>query len=245
MTPDIQILSIVQIALIGILVVLGMFFLWRKIQRLEQKVEALGGQMEHCLGDASVAGGVSVASGVSVCPVAHKPAGGAVASGDKNPYIGFVPSAAAAEYDDGYGDDGYGDDEDEDYDENDEAAEDNLFALNAEEEAIVQRMLSGGAGGDPETAATFMVFSPFGFTAPSASSAPSAPQVKIEEADADDANAETESVSVSVSRPMTKTKLSKMNVEQLKTYLAAHHQPTEGTKKQLFERALETITLQS
>lgn len=39
-TPDTQILSVVQIALIGILVVIGMFLLWRKIQRVEQKLES-------------------------------------------------------------------------------------------------------------------------------------------------------------------------------------------------------------
>lgn len=233
MTPDIQILSIVQIALIGILVVIGMFFLWRKIQRLEQKVEALGGQMEHCMG--GVCPAMSQGSAAPVAPVA---------SGTPNTYVGFAPSKPAGatatydEDDEDDEDDGYGDDEDDGY-----GDEGDMFSLNADEEAIVQRMLQGG-GMSPEmtqdAAATFMVFSPFGFkTAPTAPVA--APKVEIEDicdGDAADA-AETESVS----RPMTKTKLSKMNVEQLKAYLTEHQCATDGTKKQLFERALETIAI--
>lgn len=48
LTPDTQILSVVQIALIGILVVIGMFLLWRKIQRVEQKLESwIAASNEH------------------------------------------------------------------------------------------------------------------------------------------------------------------------------------------------------
>ena len=39
--PDTQILSVIQIALIGILVVIGLFLLWRKIHRLEEKIQIL------------------------------------------------------------------------------------------------------------------------------------------------------------------------------------------------------------
>lgn len=215
MTPDIQILSIVQIALIGILVVIGMFFLWRKIQRLEQKVEALGGQMEHCMG-----GGTQVGMHEACCPMMGSAA---------------VPSKPAPTYPTEVAYDSTEDDEDDD-------AED-IFSLNAEEEAIVQRMFQGGAVGapdmSPETAATFMVFSPFGFN-----NAPTTASPIVEIHDTTDV-ADTATDTESVARPITKTKLSKMNVEQLKAYLADHQCPTDGTKKQLFERAIETITLHS
>lgn len=205
MTPDIQILSIVQIAMIGILVVLGMFFMWRKIQRLEQKLEAFAGQLEHLY--------------AAPAPPAAMPA--------PQPTTDYCPSPYDADADP---DNEYDEDADADAD------EDDLFALNPEEEAIVQRIFKDGAanaaaGGN----AAFMVFSPFGYAAPSA--AP--PVVQIEEA-ATDAD-EAESVATTTTRLPSKTKLSKMNVEQLKEYLTQHQLPTDGTRKQLLERALETL----
>lgn len=222
MTPDIQILSIVQIALIGILVVLGMFFLWRKIQRLEQKVEALDGQLAHAVGcPVAPSGALKPSSAPAVAPQVGAGVGGYEPLVEDNGY-----GDEEEDEDDGYGDDGYGDDDEGD-----------MFALNAAEEAIVQRMFQDSG----ETNTAFMVFSPFGMkpTAPT-----TAPQVEIHDCETEpeaDAATETESVS----RPMTKTKLSKMNVEQLKAYLSTHHASTEGTKKQLYERAVETITLHS
>jgi hypothetical protein len=202
MTPDIQILSIVQIAMIGILVVLGMFFMWRKIQRLEQKLEAFAGQLEHLY--------AAPAPTQDVCP---------------SPYKHYDTNAVQDA------------DADADYDDDADAEEDDLFALNPEEEAIVQRIFNDGAanaaaGGN----AAFMVFSPFGYAA-SPTATPSPPVVQIEEAEG---SADAESIATSTRLP-SKTKLSKMNVEQLKDYLAQHQLPTDGTRKQLLERALETL----
>ena len=225
MNTDIQILSIVQIALIGILVVLGMFFLWRKIQRLEQKLEALAGQMEHFVAPvAQATAPASASGGAAPSPASQAYSAPHTFEFEELPLEGYT------------GDDGEDyDDEDED----DEDGEDGLFGLNPEEEAIVQRMFKdgGASGSEGKTAQTaFMVFSPFGFsTSPHPPSAP--PVVHIEEEGDGDGEAETESNA----RLPSKTKLSKMNIEQLKEYLSRHQRSTEGTKKQLFERALETI----
>lgn len=225
MTPDIQILSVVQIALIGILVVLGMFFLWRKIQRLEAKVEALSGQLSHCMG------------GVAE--------------------VGPKPERAASIYTAGAG---YAD-EDADEDEDADAA---MFGLDDNEEAIVQRILQGSM--DDGGSGAFMFFSPFaGGMGPPGSS--SVPVVHIEDADADadaggagadgggegagagegaeaeadESGSEAPTQTTMTLRPTSRSRLARMNVEQLKSYLSQHQLSTEGTKKQLLERAMETI----
>jgi hypothetical protein len=227
MSPDTQIISIIQIALIGILVVLGLFFLWRKIQRLEQRVEGLQGMLEHC----------------SLCPVAGS-VGGAINAGlsanvkPKSPVrqFGVYEAVAAPEADA----DADADDDTAEY-ADDEEEEEYGIDLNPEEEAAIQRIFKESLGGD----ATFMVFNPFGFatavggatttvpvhTVLPESSSPVIEEVTMEETDAD----------TTTGTRFTKTKLSKMNVEQLKDVLGRHHLSTEGTKKQLFERALNQL----
>lgn len=230
MTPDIQILSVVQIALIGILVVLGMFFLWRKIQRLEAKVEALGGQLSHCMG-----------GGAGVEP--ERKAASIYAAG----------AGAGAGYED--------EDADADYEDEDADADAAMFGLNDNEEAIVQRILQGSMddGSNGGGGAAFMFFSPFagGMGTPGTSSVP---VVHIEDADvggadgangaggvgagdegADESGSEAPTQTTMTLRPASRSRLARMNVEQLKGYLAQHQLSTEGTKKQLLERAMETI----
>ena len=241
MTPDIQILSIVQIALIGILVVLGMFFLWRKIQRLEQKLESVSGQMEHLLSPAfsasptsgaSPASGASPTSGASLAPGASKGASPAFSASPACPFSLGATSSPTMEED--------GDEFDFDDEDDEGEADGEMFGLNPEEEAIVQRIFQEGGsvnmGGNGASAA-FMVFSPFGFNSTPPATQSNPPVVQIEEEGDVEVDAETES---SVRLP-SKTKLSKMNIEQLKDYLSQHQLSTDGTKKQLFERALETI----
>lgn len=56
MTSDNGIMMSVQIAIIGIVVVVGLFVLWRRIARLEERVEALS-NMQRLMGCGGVGGG--------------------------------------------------------------------------------------------------------------------------------------------------------------------------------------------
>jgi hypothetical protein len=264
LTPDTQIISIIQIALIGILVVLGLFFLWRKIQRLEHRVESLQGMLEHCsLCPATATAPLATAAPPQPILVAPGQAAQAAAQlgGTLSPKRRFGVYEAAeykepvsgadedyAEADDEYDEDetNYEDGNAEDEDDEGDDDDDYGIELNPEEEAAIQRIfknsllngladsLGAAAGGD----AAFMVFNPFGFN-----QHPQMVEEPVEEAPLNAPIIEeipTDADTTTGTR-WTKSKLTKMNVEQLKDVLTRHHLSTEGTKKQLFERALEHL----
>jgi hypothetical protein len=208
---DTQILSVVQIALIGILVVIGMFLMWRKIQRLEQKMEMFMASCEssQCF-----------ASDSAHCARIASPSGT------------YTPCDGNA---------------------NDENME--LFDEGAEEE-LMKTLFQEGSGMEDATAA-FMVFTPYGFngstvspgvtnhvsTSPASPSSPSVANVKIEEIDTKHEHEDGMSEVPTEKGGITRTKLSRMNVDRLKELSHQHELSTEGTRKQLMDRLIEKLQL--
>lgn len=212
--PDTQILSVVQIALIGILVVIGMFLMWRKIQRLEQKIEMFMATCES-----------------SQC----------FASGPHDSKCMFTPDTNQRDTLD----------QEEDMDEG------------AEEELMKTLFQDGGSLEDATTA--FMVFTPYGFNGGSVSSG--TPPVSVPPASSQVAHVQIEEVVSSPDKKdshhqqeqeqdhdgmsevptekggLTRTKISRMNVDRLKELLQQQSLSTEGTRKQLMDRLIEKLQL--
>jgi hypothetical protein len=222
--PDMQILSVVQIALIGILVVIGMFLMWRKIQRLEQKVEAF------------IA--ISESSQCFTSPCYKSSEGG-----NHPTYNASLQNTVANEQ------------QEESFDEE-------------SEEALMQALFQEGSGMEDATA-TFMVFTPYGFngstvssTATGANVSPPVASVKIEEvtSTSDVPRKKVEQPPTQLTEEhdidhdglsevptekggVTRTKLTRMNVDRLKELCTQHEVSVEGTRKQLMDRLVEKLQL--
>lgn len=218
---DTQILSVVQIALIGILVVIGMFLMWRKIQRLEQKMEMFMASYE---------------SGQCFMPQ--------TCDKEKRNFPSVQmedPLASMNEVEDL---------DNIDDDEGEEALINQLFQEGGNmEDATAAFMVftpygfNGGATAtniststSPVVAsATNVKIEEVPESQPEAQSQPVEKMVQPE--------ADTMSEAPTEKGGLTRTKIIRMNVDRLKEVLAQYGLSTEGTRKQLGDRLIEKLQL--
>lgn len=176
MTSDNGIMMSVQIAIIGIVVVVGLFVLWRRIARLEERVEALS-NMQRLMGCGGVGGGG-----------------------------------------------GFGDEHDHQHDD-DECIEDRIMANIFDMKAMCSMPIPVGIAEGPSV------------TVVEHEEREEREREEHEEREREHIDEPAESVETGPS----KSKIRKMNVEELKDLLEARDLPTDGNKAALVDRLIASI----
>jgi len=201
----------VQIAIIGIVVVVGLFVLWRRIARLEERLDAL-----------------QVQRAMSPPEPAHWSK-----DGDADEHAAHA-GAYGGGYNGGYNHDGDGDGEDsDDHANHADALMAAIFDLPVDGLGIMEVPVTPGMTGVADVTEIEAEPSPEPAIVPATAPAPAMPPAPADNHAPMDADAE--------SHALSKSKLRKLSVDALKDMLHERGLPTDGNKNVLVDRLYAAI----